>query len=175
MGCINLLSSNHLVLNCPPWNSAHSSFSLPKSPQSPILPHQKRTIFPSATYSDEARFIHSCMILLIVCRKRQTDTQMGRQTVVSFFLREISQPCCLKKLILFHSPLIKSQCIPWVHGLLQQHTALDLAFPSSEGSDAVLAHVWCLAFRIKCSFLCFENPADMHSSPEHVDFEVVQN
>lgn len=93
---IDLLSSKHLVLNSPPWNSAYSSFSPSRSPQSPVLPHQKRTIFPSASHSDETRFIHSCMILLIVCRKRQTDTQMGRQTVVTFFLHEISQPCCLK-------------------------------------------------------------------------------
>lgn len=167
-----LLSSKH----SPPWNTISPFIHSSQIPTIPLSSSSEASIFPSASDSDEARLTHYCMFLLNVCTKGQTDTQMGRQTVASsssFF----PPPCdfsalLFKKLILFHSPLIKSQSIPRVHCLLRQHPALDLAFSSSEGSDDVFSHVWCLAFRIKCSFLHIENREEVNSSPEHVGFEV---
>lgn len=153
------------------------SFSPAKSPQSPSRPDHKRPFsHPPPTLMRQGSHIIAWFFWLRAGKDRQTlrwaDGCFFSFIVFFFPLPEISQSCCLKKLILFHSPLIKSQRIPRVHCLLQQHPALDLAFSSCEGSDDVLSHVWCLAFTIKCSF---ENSVDVNSSPEHVVFEVGKN
>lgn len=166
-------------LNSSPWNAASFFLFCPaKSPQSPQHPHQKRPFshLPPPLMRHGSHII-AWSIWLCAEKDRQTHRWADRLSFLFLFFSILPPRDFLallfKKLILFHSPLIKSQRIPRVYCLLKQHPALDLAFSFSEGSDDVFSHVWCLAFRITSSFsFALKNPADVNSSPERVGFEV---